>query len=69
MRKLLNRKIVEQSRSAPSARKPSPTTTTSFQIISIPEVWEDHGETIILTISRRFIGGARERRHQAGYRE
>jgi hypothetical protein len=48
---------------------PSPTTTTSCPITFIPQAWEERGETIILTTFRLCIGGAMERRDQAGYRK
>jgi hypothetical protein len=69
MRKLLNRKIVEQNRSAEFATIYLQTITTSFRTTSIPKEWEERGETIILTISRPCIGGAMERKDQAESRQ
>lgn len=43
---------------APFAMNYSPTTTTSYQTTLIPRVWEEHGETTILTTSKQLIGGA-----------
>ena len=65
MRKLLNRKIVEQAGNAPSARKSSLITTTSCPTIEIPREWEEHGETTIQTISKQCIGGATRRKGHA----
>lgn len=69
MRKLLTRKSSNRTERAPSAWTSSPTTTISCPITSIPEAWEAPGVTIIPTISKRFIGGAMERRDQAECRE
>jgi hypothetical protein len=57
-----------RTENAGSARTHSRTTTTSCQTISIPKAWEEPGEMITLTISRLCIGGAMEKRDQAGYR-
>ena len=65
MRKLLNRKIVEQTIYALSAWKSSPTIATSCRITDIPKEWEERGETIIRTTSKQRTGGAMKKRDQA----
>jgi len=48
--------------SAVSARRSSPITATSCPTTSILAAWTEHGETITLTTSKRFTGGAMEKR-------
>jgi hypothetical protein len=62
MRKLLNRKIVEQSGSAQSAMRHSPITTMSCQTTKTRKEWEEHGETTIQTISKQRTGGAMKKK-------
>jgi hypothetical protein len=65
MRKLLNRKIVEQDRktgNVPSATKNSRITTTLCQTIGIPKEWEELGETTTQITSKLHIGGVTEKR-------
>ena len=51
--------------SALSARKDSPTTATWYLTTFIPAVWEEHGETTILTTFRQPTGGVTGKRDRA----
>jgi hypothetical protein len=64
----MNRKITEQ-RGKCGICEGAFTNYSDIVPDHIPEVWEDHGETIILRISRLSTGGAMERKGQAGYRK
>jgi hypothetical protein len=50
----------------PSARKTSPITTTLSPTTRTLKEWEELGETIIQTTSKRHIGGATKKKDQAG---
>jgi hypothetical protein len=65
MRKLLDRKIVEQN-SAPFARWCSPTIATSCPTTWIREEWEDRVEMTTPTISRQRNSGVTARRDAPG---
>jgi len=61
MRKLLNRKIVEQDRKCALCQEEftsSRTTLTLCRITRIPKGWEEPGETTVRTISKQHTGGA-----------
>lgn len=64
MRKLLNRKIIEQGRKCAICHEEFTTITTSCRTTGIPKGWEEHGEMTIPTISKRPIGGATRKRGQ-----
>ena len=66
MRKLMDRKIAAQIASALYARSGSPTTATSCRTTLAHEAWEERGGTIIRTTFRLSIGGAMEKKVQAG---
>jgi len=55
-------RLLNKIENAPSAKKNSPITTTSFQTTEIPKEWEEHGETTIAIIFRQHIGGAMEKK-------
>jgi hypothetical protein len=57
MRKLLNRKTVQQPGYARSATKTSLITAMSSRTTRIRKEWAERGGTIIRTISRQHIGG------------
>jgi len=60
------RRSLHRMASAHSARKGSPTMVTLCPTMSIPEEWEEPGETIIRRTFRQFTGGATGRRGRAG---
>ena len=66
MRKLLNRKIIEQNGNVRSVRWRSRVTATSYPTTSIREEWEERGETTIPTISRLCTSGATAKRDRLG---
>ncbi len=65
MRKLLDRKIVDQKGNAHSVMDSSPITATWYPTTSIPGAWTELGETIILKTSRLSTGGATGKRDRA----
>ena len=64
MRKLLNRKIVEQNRISQSASKNSPITTMLSRIIRSRKGWEELGEMITRITSRQRTGGVMKKKDQ-----
>ena len=66
MRKLLNRKIVEQDGKCAICHKNLPTAATSYRTTDTRKEWEEPGETTIRTTSKPCIGGATPKRDRAG---
>jgi hypothetical protein len=64
MRKLLNRKIVEQHRICAICCEEFTDYSDICQTTGIPKEWEERGETTIRTISKQHTGGAMEKRAQ-----
>jgi hypothetical protein len=69
MRKLLNRKIVEQERICPICHEEFTDYTTSSRIARIRKGWEERGETTIRTIFKQHTGGAMKKKDQPEWRD
>lgn len=70
MRRLLNRKIVEQDRKCAICHEEFidySDIVPGCQITEVRKEWEERGEMIIRTISKQHTGGATKKRDQPGW--
>jgi len=64
MRKLMNRKVLQQGGICAICHEELPITTTSYLTTRIRKEWAARGETITRTISRQHTGGATKKKDQ-----